>query len=80
MSSVLKLVHTQAHPQRRACNTCRHGPKIFAPYSLCKATGGFIESERAYPHKACGSDGKLWEPVPPRRGLVGWLKVWVVGE
>lgn len=62
----------------RACGTCRHRPRRFTGFTHCKATGEFIDIERRY-NGACGRDGKLWEPLPPRLGIFGWLKRIVFG-
>jgi hypothetical protein len=80
MSNVVRLAHTQRDPQTRACNTCRHAPTHFSGFTRCKATGNYVDVERMSGGYACGMEGRLWEPIPPRLGLFGWIRVLLFGE
>ena len=77
---VIKLATSRAEPAKRACATCAHAPRFLNSISICHATGGYIHVERYWDSHACGPDGRLWEQRPPRRGLIGTLRVWLFGE
>jgi hypothetical protein len=79
MSNVVRIASSQRDPQTRACNTCRHRPRIFASLAICKATGGYVDFERAYDQKACGPSGRLWEPMPPPVPVLTRFKRWLIG-
>lgn len=82
--NVIKLASTRREPVSRGCSTCRHAPRNpHVPFARCGATGNYIENERFYNSYACGQEGRLWEaqpPKPPRLGILGTLRLWLLGD
>lgn len=76
--TVVRLATSNSSPQKRACSTCRHGPRSIS--QECLALGRSIYFERQDEESACGLEGNLWEPRPRRIGLVGYIKRLIFGD
>jgi len=74
----IRLVHDGRRPAR-ACSTCRHVFRSNTVDVTCGATGWAIHVERDS-DGPCGRDGLMWEPRPPRVGLVGWFRRLLWGD
>ena len=80
MTAQLHVIHNNPNLRPRACGSCRYAPKKVDANARCTATANFIDLERIYEINACGISGKLWEPQPPRIGLVGHVKRLIWGD
>lgn len=78
--SVVKLATSNSSPQKRACSTCRHKPRVAGAFARCGATNQYLDIERLSTLSACGQTGELWEPRPPRKGLIPTIRIWLFGE
>ena len=70
---IIHLATSRERPAVRACATCAHVRGRIPFFQCCGATGLDISSERMFANSACGRDGAMWEPRPPRRSLARWI-------
>lgn len=79
MTAQIHVITRNSAPQKRSCATCRYRPKTINTYTHCSATGEYVYAERRN-GLACGPEGHLWDPPPPRLGVVGQIKRLLWGD
>lgn len=72
MGDVVRLAVKNAHPQGRACQTCRYKDS----WGQCGMFSLTTTSARIF-RDYCGPEGKAWEP---RLGLIERMRRYLFGE
>lgn len=77
--AVLRLAVKNDRPLARACGTCRFYERKYGS-GICLMFDSFEPTLERRDYGRCGIEGRHWQPKPPRLGLIGWVRLLLMGE